>query len=264
METSGQTQTLLVSNALNEHVLFRWTTTRKADNFFTVAYTYSIDLSSSWTTSDVEPAAFSNPSDMVSIKQPMMWYNKNEDLVHIWGGLPYDITYWPGSYIFTPAEDGGVSWSNISVPATSGSTLEGLWGSAWAASPSALYSVNGLVTLNDYFPVSGLVTNDFDTDVWTNTTIVSGEESHFSVHAQMQYVPNFGENGVLVAFGGDFSIVQLFSALDGSSAPMSLINIYDIGNEKWYAQETTGDAPPSVNTFCSVGVQSDNGASFEM
>lgn len=195
----------------------------------------------------------------------MMWYNENEDLVHIWAGLPWDDASLPGSYVFTPAEDGGVSWSNVSIPAASGSTLTGLWGSAWAASHSALYSVDGLKQGNNSdVPVSGLVTNDFNTAIWTNTTIDSGDDSDFSVHAQMQYVPNFGKSGVLVAFGGSYSMVQLFSALDGSSAPMSLINIYDISNEKWYAQETTGDAPPSVNTFCSVGVQSDNGASFEM
>ena len=231
-----------------------------------VPYTYAIDLSQSWTTSDVEPLAVTNPPDLIPIKQPLLWYNAHEDLVHMWAGLPFaPETYSPGSYVFTPNEMGNVSWTSASTPASSNGTLEGLWASAWSASSSAVYSVGGHTTFdNSNLPVTGMLTNDFNTSVWTNTTSAGAYDDRFSLNAQMLHVPNFGDDGLLVALGGTRTAVQSIDAAYQTLVGMSSINVYDVSSQQWYTQGATGTVPPAVTSFGAVGVESQDGGSFEM
>jgi hypothetical protein len=45
---------------------------------------------------------------------------------------------------------------------------------------------------------------------------------------------------------------------------MEEVSIYDIANDKWYTQPTSGDIPPSTAEFCTVVASSQDGASHQV
>lgn len=66
------------------------------------------------------------------------------------------------------------------------------------------------------------------------------------------YISNFGTDGILLSVGG-------YNANSGSTPySMSSVEIYDISNEAWYQQDTTGDAPEPRIEFCMTGAASTN------
>ncbi|KAF8535116.1 hypothetical protein BDD12DRAFT_894032 [Trichophaea hybrida] len=61
------------------------------------------------------------------------------------------------------------------------------------------------------------------------------------------YTP-YGDNGMLVAFGG-VRFANTDNAVEEPS-PMSTIDVYDMGSQKWYTQNATGDIPENRRRFC--------------
>ena len=231
-----------------------------------VPYTYSIDISESWTTSDVDPIAISIPDLVKDVKGPMIWYNPIENRVHMWAGLPFDGSGRPGSYAFTPTASGGVIWSDTTLPSSNSGTLGGLWGSAYATSQTMFYSMGGQNTLDGIRAlVKSSVTNDFKATTWMNETSIDGFDSRFTFGSKLEYVPNFGDEGVLIALGGMlFQNQSAYSEGVSTLAGLSSVDVFDIKNKKWYRQRTHGEIPPEMWDFCTVGLQSDDGASYEM
>ena len=236
-------------------------------NSLAVSYTYTINLQESWTTSDVEPQAFSTGSLIPRIKEPMVWYNTQEKQVHMWGGLTFNKSELPGSYSFSPSDSGGVVWQESLAPSSDqNGRLQGLWGSAYTTSPAALFSMGGVDTVDFVItPVNSMVTNEFATDTWTNDTSTAGFGSVLNFDSKVEYVPNFGNGGVLLALGGRvFQNQSSYTLEDYTLAGFSSVNVYDIDSRVWYSQQTTGSIPPEVSDFCTVGVESEDGGSYEM
>lgn len=76
----------------------------------------------------------------------------------------------------------------------------------------------------------------------------------------MVYIPA-GDAGLLVYFGG----VQLANGDSKvSGAPMSDIQIYDVGNEKWYSETATGDVPEDRRRFCAGAAWADDRSSYNI
>ena len=238
-------------------------------NSFAVSYTYSIDLSISWTTSDVDPQAVSTASLITHVKEPILWYNPSENEVHMWGGLTFNESELPGSYSFTPSDSGGVVWAETPSPNSEQGTigaLRGLWGSAYTAAPTTLYSLGGVDTTDGIItPVTSAVTNEFDTNTWVNDTSTAGFGTRLNFDSRLEYVPNFGASGVLIALTGRVFQNQS-SYTDGgfTLAGFSSVDLYDIDSSTWYSQKTTGDIPPQVSDFCTVGADAEDRGSYEM
>lgn len=231
-----------------------------------MSYTYSIDLSKSWTTSDVVPLAIDISSLVTHVKNPILWYNPQENKAHMWGGLPFNSTQLPGFYTFTPSDSGGVIWIESASPDNDAGVLQGLWGTAYASSPTALYSIGGVNTVEgDRVPVQCMVTNTSENGIWTNQTNVNGFGSRLNFDSRMEYVPNFGDEGVLVALSGRlFQNQSSYTEGDITLAGFSSVDIYDISKQKWYSQRPTRDVPVQVSDFCTVGLESDDGGSYEV
>lgn len=45
---------------------------------------------------------------------------------------------------------------------------------------------------------------------------------------------------------------------------MEYVAVYDIANEEWYTQQTTGDIPPWRMSGCSIVVSAQDESSFSM
>ena len=187
----------------------------------------------------------------------------------MWGGLTFNKSELPGSYSFTPSDSGGVVWEETPSPNSEQGNigaLRGLWGSAYTTSPTTLYSLGGVDTTDGVItPVTSTVTNEFDTNTWTNDTSTTGFGGRLNFDSRIEYVPNFGGSGVLLALAGRVFQNQS-SYIDGdfTLAGFSSVDVYDIDSKMWYSQQTTGDVPPDVSDFCTAGVESEDGGSYEM
>lgn len=87
-------------------------------------------------------------------------------------------------------------------------------------------------------------------------------DSGTSMFGQLQYVPEFGPAGLLVALGGQTSDKTQWVASRGFLSFQS-ISIFDPVSNIWASQKASGKLPPARTHFCSVGVQGDNGT-FEV
>lgn len=228
--------------------------------------TYSIDLTKSWTTSNVDPVSISIFDLVTNVKLPQLWYNPVENSVHMSGGLTFNRSDIPGSYTFTPTGSGGVVWGEDALPSSNTGTLNGLWGTAYASSPAAFYSIGGVTTLDGVqTPVMSSVVNDFRSSTWVNDTNGNGFNTRLTFDSKMEYVPNFGDEGVLVALGGNiYQDQSLRDQENPTLADFSSVDVFDINSNTWYSQATQGEVPPVAYDGCTVGVASEDGGSFEM
>lgn len=89
----------------------------------------------------------------------------------------------------------------------------------------------------------------------------------------MQYIPNYGDNGILISFGGTYRPVsEIDSNVAANYVDMSEIDIFDIstlyngGNASsgWYKQQATGNVPLARGAFCAVTVSAPDNSSHNI
>ncbi|KEF63669.1 uncharacterized protein A1O9_01647 [Exophiala aquamarina CBS 119918] len=177
----------------------------------------------------------------------------------------------PSEIWSTPAGVQSTSWTLDVSPADGGLSSDtlGPFAPATAFSDSKFYSFGGNVFKPDALPnmtvLSGLVTQDLESDRWENFTASVPAQSPYRTQAKALIVPNFGEQGYFVVVGGENPPTEeSFYELGTFMADMSVITMYDIASGTWYSQKTTGDIPPPRSEFCIVGAASSDGSSFEM
>jgi hypothetical protein len=71
----------------------------------------------------------------------------------------------------------------------------------------------------------------------------------------MQYVPNFGPAGVIVAAGG---LKQAADASENRLISFGSVQVYDPATNNWYEQTTTGSIPKGRKEYCMTGAASSN------
>ncbi|KAJ5882785.1 uncharacterized protein N7473_011047 [Penicillium subrubescens] len=138
------------------------------------------------------------------------------------------------------------------------------WGPITSDDASANTTADTLIMLN--------LTAVGDQKVWRNSTLPKSIMSR--ADAQLIWVP-VSEQGVLVAIGGVKTPEYLFpSGLSSSQQEqdsqfdsnfMREIALYDIAQDRWYLQNTTGDVPPNGHaSFCSTLASSSDGSSHNI
>lgn len=99
--------------------------------------------------------------------------------------------------------------------------------------------------------ISGLISYDFESKTYSNKTVTGVTSGGKVQKGDMIYTSNFGADGILVSMGGfNFDTSSLYL--------ISLIEVYDIANDVWYQQYTTGDTPGSRIECCIAGTASTN------
>jgi hypothetical protein len=237
--------------------------------------TLSIDLSQSWTIQTINARNVSRPAAMTAARRPPLWYDPQSNHVMERGGWAYaaDPSYFLWSFI--PDGSGGADWSlDQSSPAAQ--QLSATFGSAFTASGNNFYSLGGAVPgglntssdpLNPYGfdALEGLVTYDFASSEWTNTSSLGGSQTGYSVQSQALSMPDFGKAGLLAILGGESPTNQSYLYEEGAAlVDMSNITIYDVESETWYYQTATGSVPPPRSEFCAVGSAPTDNSTYEM
>ncbi|PMD34733.1 hypothetical protein L207DRAFT_516883 [Hyaloscypha variabilis F] len=245
-------------------------------------FTLSIDLSTSWTTSDVVPiVTLHENGDNMLVRDASMFYDPISNMVYWYGGYPYLTGFQPSVWGFT-LNGGQVSWEKIYdigiSHATSGSTFPGFTfttGSLWTSTPTAYYSLGGYIiggadpaiTGLGMTSVSGMVEYNFQEGLWTNTSDTGAtgyREQGFSIHGEAIYVPIYGKDGIIVFLGGDIPTTQAYVG-GAALAEFSDITIYDISTGNYYQQTATGLAIPLGRIqFCATGAAAADNSSFEI
>ncbi|KFX99331.1 hypothetical protein O988_03920 [Pseudogymnoascus sp. VKM F-3808] len=227
--------------------------------------TFSIDLSKSWHTSSVTASASTRNSSFVPAKRPHLYYDESHHTVYSSSGLfsdPNVNTAEPVVLGFTPEADGSVKWTEKFSKELQSSfpLISNTWDALTASSGSKHYALGGLITFNEdttQMAIDQFVTYDYKTQTFKNQT----HPSH-PYGGEAQFVPQYGEEGVVLFFGG-IQLVDKSFQLNNAVANLSIIQVYDIHTGTFYNQTAT-NAPVGRYEFCSVGVSNEQNNSHEI
>jgi len=130
--------------------------------------------------------------------------------------------------------------------------------------------VDGRATWNS----SNLISVDMSTmssEKWDNKTFPSSIPARKS--AEVVWLP-IGLLGTLVIIGGalNHELMGFGSNITNEQRTMGQsfvdnVHLYDIANDKWYTQQTSGDGdnrPPATSEFCTSYAASQDGKSFQV
>ncbi|KAI1432804.1 hypothetical protein GGR50DRAFT_696687 [Xylaria sp. CBS 124048] len=233
---------------------------------YNVGTTWSIDLTQSWTNETVNIRSI--PKDSPSLGGQTHWIDDSAQSLYTWGGFTIDGSS-PSQALWELAADGhgGGSWSQVTQRDYSDfSKLKGTFSTAFTQTKTAGFSFGGAIThasdgsvkkgLPGY-AAPGLVSYNFGTGEWKNSSTSSFGGYGTSLNARAEYVP-FGPNGLILFIGGSETPVD---ATNSSIVEMNWnsISMVDPVTNQWYKQRTTGTKPPTIESHCSVGVPGPNG-----
>jgi hypothetical protein len=98
----------------------------------------------------------------------------------------------------------------------------------------------------------GLVMYNSTSQKWFNFSSSSYSYYGLANNGMAHFVPSFGPNGLLMAFGGS-------STTDQQLVPMDTVSMFDPWTQQWRSQATTGDVPGETENACVVGAEGDEG-----
>ncbi|KAB8266037.1 hypothetical protein BDV32DRAFT_143771 [Aspergillus pseudonomiae] len=111
----------------------------------------------------------------------------------------------------------------------------------------------------DVYMDPGLITLDMDTLEWTNASTADMNEWGTIGDGYTSLLESAGDEGVIVAFGGyKYPVGQTLSYLAYRQNEtihrnsMEMVRVYDIAEQKWYTQQTSGDVPGWRMSGCTV------------
>ncbi|PGH04545.1 hypothetical protein AJ79_07071 [Helicocarpus griseus UAMH5409] len=241
--------------------------------------TLAFDLSDSWNLDSVEPVRSPHTGIYDPVRRPGLWHDPIHNLIYSFGGWGYNWNTSSAAYAFTPTKDGNARWLPRfeAGDGTSFSqfTIPGL--SLSAQTDKAFYSLGGMLSLTVFGmahlknkpTVEGMAKFDFESENWSNISSTGSSDNGrygaegLAIAGEAEYIPIFGEEGVLIFIGGDSPTSRDWKP-QTALVPMSTISIFDIRTQKWHKQEATGDVPISRGAFCSVSAGEKDSGTYEI
>lgn len=214
----------------------------------------SIDLSQDWTNSSIGLRSNSKPAGAPNLVEGGLWVDEANKLLYSgFGGRKSNFgnnakqEY--GLWSFAPDGQGGGKWTNLNSTAPTGfQNIRPNCG--LVASGNGRGYLLGGIDNGSY--ISGLVTYDFATKALSNDTVRNTAGDGYRQKGGAHFVPNFGPQGMIVAFGGD-------QAGSGRIAvDFTIVDVFDPATGNWYQQPTSGNVPGYRKEFCMAGAASNN------
>ncbi|KAI9750967.1 MAG: hypothetical protein M4579_006227 [Chaenotheca gracillima] len=185
---------------------------------------------------------------------------------------PYRERWTPGIYSNSLPDDitryvtGG---AGVNVPSENlGFYFSGLRGQNWGE-----IRAGGQPRYNATVIAKSLVSINMTTmrnETYSNKTIDSSIPGR--VNGELAWIPT-SDQGLLVAIGGVINPEWAFvrptdqmkvQSQNTSPGFMKSVPVYDIANDNWYSQPTSGDTPPQLTQFCSVVASAKDGSSHNV
>lgn len=137
------------------------------------------------------------------------------------------------------------------------------WGTIEDGDQSANVTANTLITVN---------MSTMRNETWSNNTLPDNIPGR--INAELVWIP-VSQSGVLIAIGGvlysdaltsGIGLTTTEAAASNQTSPsfMQTVPVYDIANNKWYMQQTSGDIPPQLTLFCSVMAAAADNSSYNI
>ncbi|KAK3994750.1 hypothetical protein QBC44DRAFT_367269 [Cladorrhinum sp. PSN332] len=233
----------------------------------TVVYQYadtiaSIDLRKDFTNDSVALRSTTKPAETPSLKNGGIWVDHNNSILYTGfagteSSFGDDIKYPQGLWSFTPDGTGGGFWENLNKTADpSFVDLPRPYMGQVASGNGLGFFLGGFVgnESGKYTALSSLTTYNLASHELTNLTVTGVSNRGLEQMGGMIYIPNFGNQGILVNMGGD---------QDGRVEADDLISfrriqVYDPENQRWFEQKATGEIPQPRKEFCITGAASTN------
>ncbi|KAK2762299.1 hypothetical protein FQN54_001309 [Arachnomyces sp. PD_36] len=247
------------------------------DGFHTTAMdsTLSISLQNSWTNASVDIKAQHYPENFPYMNAQNLWWDPKSDSIWAYGGATT-----------TAGDEGTEEIDPLSVWVLENDTWDERYGPddklwdtmtratrcASAYSPETGYCLGGysgqsstpIDTPGWNLPIGGMVELDFESTSWSNASSVGSSQRGWTINQEMEYIPSYGEEGILVAVGGDDISTQGWYMTGTNLRSMSNITIYDIHTKTWHSQTASGDVPEGRSEFCSVSAQGGDNDTYEI
>lgn len=224
--------------------------------------TLSIDCTKSWSPEDVEVRQIPRHNERVPVqsKQALLT-DHSRGMIYAHGGYfvrPSDIQT-DNLWGFRVDDEGGGSWERAAVDNLddfANSTLSE--GTAFASATDGGFIFGGAMGRTNF---KGYKTFNFTTMVWEEKWDAPYSPDGSLYGGAAVFVEKYGTAGLVMVMGGTW---RRFEDPSGYSSP-STVHFYDVAEQKWHSQQTSGDIPPGWEQGCVVGVDdtSENN-SFEM
>ncbi|CCC14461.1 hypothetical protein SMACR_09267 [Sordaria macrospora] len=144
-----------------------------------------------------------------------------------------------------------------------------------APSKGPVYTASSNLTTSPIRIVDSFITLDMKNqqkETWKNSTLPS--EISGRANPELVWVP-VGAKGILLVLGGvifpDFTSTVKTGVSDNeteskATSPkfMTTIDVYDVANDQWYSQPTTGDNPGQLTRGCAVVAPAEDQSSFNI
>ncbi|KAH6853180.1 hypothetical protein B0I37DRAFT_440375 [Chaetomium sp. MPI-CAGE-AT-0009] len=231
--------------------------------------TISIDLSESWTTSDVLMRQIRKP--WTAKRNQAVWTDHEGGHYYLWGGewLSNEMDAGNTLWKFTPDGTGGGSWAT-EAPQNSPlfDQLDMTQLSAFASTNTTGFVIGGLASAwtdpgrvpSHNQAVPGMLAFNMKTRVWEDgTTGFSPFDT--LVGASAHWVPNIGPNGLIMVLGGVAPLpIQDTTFVDAPAFDFRNLTFFDPETKQAYWQLATGDIPSSPRSkFCVTGFPNSDG-----
>ena len=234
--------------------------------------TLAIDLSTSWTPSDVTIRKVVKPAP--GLAEEVLFVDRAAKTFYIWGGhVPYLAAPAKALWKFVANGIDGVWATDLpadpnalaSIPRVERPGVASGLGAGWYLggfeTPSSERGGDGLCRVHP-----GLMSYNFTTRVWANTSAVPLTPTGATIGSSINVVPGWGAGeGILAFIGGVAMAIGSQYCFPYATSYLSLGNVtlYDPVGRAWYWQATSGDVPTFRENHCSVGVAGPNGT-YEM
>jgi len=127
----------------------------------------------------------------------------------------------------------------------------------WRTTDKAPFYKNDKINY-DATPDGGMVAYNLESRSWSNITSATFTDSRSFARGQLQYLPAYGGEGLLIPLGGSTSTAEVDSQGRTTIDNLSSLSMYDIASGTWYTQRTSGEYPQGRMGLCAIGVQGDN------
>ena len=231
-------------------------------------YTYSIDLSSSWTNSTVVLNKIEKGSAPI-VNNEALWLDASNSTFYAYdGGLSRSLPAQelPPSPLnslwqFTPSGKSG-RWSSFPVaPGSLFSTLVRTTTSICTSGNGLGFALGGIVNDNTdeslsatgvwtQYNVPGMVMYNTDSQKWYNASTRGYSYDGSAYGGAAQFVPTFGPAGLVFVFAG--------MTANNQYVPFTDAYMYDPSSQQWQTQQVSGEIPPEIASPCVVGIQGEN------
>jgi hypothetical protein len=215
--------------------------------------TISIDLSRSWSPSDVEMKETTKAP--TPLNRQALLKDPSGDAFYIWGGALVggtrltDPTLWK----FTADGSGGGSWSEETDISNRPffEQLDRVQGAATVSTPSRGFVIGGAsdksTAPEPKSRIVGHVALDFDDRTWSQEDQAPYSSTGALFGGRAVHVPGYGQEGIVVILGGGHDAAKQY-------VDFGMVYLFDPEAGTWHRQETTGPKPSGRALHCITGV----------